>query len=291
MKAVYFNSCLLLLSVTVFFSCTSNPVGENGISSGKSSIKGQVKLSEMLSPDNVFVWLEGFDIGTRTDAQGNFQFILPPPGAQSNSKGVTGAFMIYYYVDNYALASTQVSTQNGFFIYSTDEINDRGELRKPKFMLQRLKVSIKLSSTVFSNSELSTAPVLLRVDVALSTTTDSVVVFYPGLVNDIFGPLLFRNVETNDIQIVGSQITAVVSSALDTLKNNKPLFRSMVLEMTGNRFASGQYEVMPYVLVHDQFVPPNLIDSIGQNVKKLGPDYIELPIKREGSERFLTITD
>ena len=280
-----------MLTVMALLSCTSNPVGESGISSGRSAIQGQVKLSNFLSPDNVYVWLEGFDIGTRTDEQGNFQFMLPPPAAQSNAKGVTGAFRIYYYVDNYALASTQVSIQNGFFVYSTDEINGQGELRKPKFMLQRLKVSTKLSSTVFSNSELSNTPVLLRVDVALSTTDDSVVVFYPGLANNVFGPLLFRNVDTNDIQIVGSQITSLVASALDTLKNNKPLFRTMVLEMSGNRFASGQYEVIPYVLVHDQVVPADLIDSIGQNVKELGSDYIKLPIKREGSERFLTIMD
>lgn len=289
------RKCALLgcsgLLLFLVWGCTSSPVGEQTIDGGNNSIQGTVQLSNNLAPDDVYVWLEGFNLGTRTDEQGNFQFILPPSAAQGNADGVTGAFNLYFFVENFLLRHTEVFTRKGSFVYSTDTVDEEGRLRSPMFMVRRLKTTVALTPAEFSNRNLATTRALLRVDVELSTETDTVVVFFPGLANDIFGPLLFRNIDTGEITVRSSQIAGLVNSAIDTVTNRQPIQRTMVLEVMPDEFEPGQYEVIPYLLVKDQVIPGGLLKSIGENIETFGPNYLRLPFKREGDNRVVTITE
>jgi len=285
----FLNLSRILLIACLGYGCTENPIGDNEITFGNRQITGTVQLSNNGVADNVYVWLEGFDLGTRTDEQGKFQLVLPLPSAQGTASGVSGAFLLYYYVSNFQLATTQVFTQNGFFVYSTDEINADGELIQPKFLIQKLIIDTRVQPSSYSNAEVATTPSLLRIDVRLQAINDSVAVFFPGLVGSTFGPLIFRNVESNEVTVSSSAVSGLVTSPRDTI-TVEPTIRTMSIRLGSDNFSPGTYEVIPYVLVEDGGVPNGLFNSLGSRVLEFGPDYLLLPIVREGEERFVTVT-
>jgi len=143
-----------------------------------------------------------------------------------------------------------------------------------------------------SNSEIvvveGKSDFLLRVDVTLQTVKDSTVVFFPGLLNDTFGPLIYRNIDSNKITILGSTVVTFVQSDLDTI-DTAPVIRTMVVPLFPGDLLPGEYEIIPYLLVKNEEIPESLIDSLGEDVEELGPDYLFIPMIREGNERFLKV--
>jgi len=287
------NSYSLLVSLFFVYACTQNPISDDEISSRNRTIKGEVRLSNNLRSENVYVWLDGFNLGTRTDEQGKFSLALPPLSAQDNFAGVTGAFNIYFFVANFNLQSTQVFTQNGLFVYSEGEINSNGELNQPKFLIQNLQIQTKVQPSSVSNSQIvvveGKSDFLLRVDVTLQTVKDWIVVFYPALVKDTFGPLLYRNVDSNEVTILGSTVATLVESDLDTV-DMAPGKRTMVVPLFPDDLLPGEYEIIPYLLIKNEEIPEPLIGSLGEDVEELGPDYLFIPMIREGNERFFKVS-
>lgn len=282
---------MVIICLAIYYGCTESPLGEDEISLGNRQIQGEVRLSNNMTPGDVYVWLEGFNIGTRTDEEGKFQIALPPPSLQTNSNGVTGAFNLYYFVANYNLTSTQIFTQNGLFVYSQGEINKDGQLNQPKFLTQNLRIETKVKPTSISISdieEMGQVPFIVRVDVILQAIKDSVIVFYPGKVQGISGPLIFRNIESDEITILKSVISGFVENDSDTI-DFVPKIRTMAILLGPNDLAAGEYEIIPYLLIKNGEIPAQLIAGLGENVEKLGPDYLILPIRREGNERFLRV--
>lgn len=293
MKASFY--LLLLISLLFVMACTENPLdGDNEISAGNREVRGSVRLSNDNTPEGVYVWLEGFSIGTKTDANGNFKFILPPRQVQANSEGVTGAFNIYYFLGNFDLEKTEVFTRDGSFVYSTGEINARGELIQSKLLFQNLRISTTVMPTSVHTSQITVTEgktdFIMRVDVALQAIKDSVVVFFPGLVNSTFGPLLFRNVDTDEVKILGSTIAGLVGSDLDTITVEEEV-RTMVVPLFPDALSEGIYEVIPYLLVKKEDIPDELIRSLGPEVLELGVSYLNIPFKRKGSRRFFRVEE
>lgn len=284
-----FLNIIIALSLTIFYSCTNNPLGENEISLGNKQIRGKVQLSNNMDPEGVYVWLEAFNIGTRTEEQGDFQITLPLQASQGN--GVTGAFNIYYYVANFNLESTQVFTRNSLFVYSQGDINSNGELNNPKFLFQNLQIITRVIPSSVSPTDfesLGEAPFIVRVDVTLKATADTVVVFFPGLVKDTFGPLIFRNIDTDEIFILQSAISGFVESDLDTI-DSVPVTRTMAIGLTQEDLPKGEYEIIPYLLIRNGGIPPLLIESLGEKVEGLSESYLDIPLRREGDARFFRV--
>ncbi|MFQ5823217.1 MAG: hypothetical protein ACE5IW_09860 [bacterium] len=287
----HLTNLIVFISLVVIHGCTENPIGEVEVSAENREIRGKVQLGNNMSPASVYVWLEGFDIGTRTDEQGNFQITLPLPSSQGNPAGVTGAFNIYYFVANFNLDSTQVFTRNGFFVYSQGEVDGNGELNNPKTLFQNLRITTHVRPSSVSAADFESAAdaaFILRVDVTLEATTDTVVVFFPALVNDTFGPLIFRNITTDDVVILQSAIAGLVESDLDTI-DSVPVMRTMAIKMTLEDLPKGEYEVIPYLLIKNEDVPRLLIESLGENVEALGQGYLAMPFRREGNRRFFRV--
>lgn len=281
-----------MICVTFLYGCAKNPFGGNEISLENRQIRGKVRLSNNMKPKGVYVWLEGFNIGTRTDEQGNFQITLPQPESQGNPRGVTGAFNIYYFVANFNLDSTRVFTQNGFFVYDQGEINSNGELNNPKFLFQNLSITTSITPSSVSSVDFESVgdggAFIVRVDVTLQAIVDTVVVFFPALVNDTYGPLIFRDIDTDEIFILPSAISGLVESDLDTI-DSVPITRTMAVKMTPADLPEGEYEVIPYLLLKSQGVPHLLIESLGENVEALGRSYLNMPFRREGDRRFFRV--
>ncbi len=270
---------LALLLLYFFAGCTSSPLGENQISLGKRQLKGSVLLSDGVPPSDIYVWLDGFNIGTRTDEKGHFDLVLPAPASQAGG-GISGAFHIYYYLANYSLDSTLVGISKGEFIFGQNGVSSKGELVSPIRLPRKLKITTTAIPTFISVEELIMGtPRLVAISVELEAGNDPVTVIFPKQSGDILGPMIFRNTETNEAIFLGSTITGIPSPDTLTLQKSN-LIRLVAVPMSPNLMPFGQYELIPFLYVKDDNVPDELIRSLGDGVFFLTANFLNLPMKR-----------
>jgi len=265
----------------IFSGCTSNPFGDDDIGAGARGMSGKVQLNDGSNPEGIYVWLETFNIGTRTDTNGEFKLTLPPPAAQGGGGGIDGAFSLYFYVANYQLATAQAVTRDGEFIFDQGDINAKGELRTAKSLKKMLRIETQVDpSPVPSNYSFR-----VGVQVTLQATIDTVTVVLPsvgGLLNTIF----FRNVTSGALFKHESIINAPLESLLI---GKEPRSRTMTFSINQvPGLTPGDYEIIPYLLVAHDAVPSELITSIAADANSPGPNYLKLPFRREGEQFKIT---
>ncbi|MFQ5706322.1 MAG: hypothetical protein ACE5HO_02680 [bacterium] len=259
-----------LIALLGFSHCTGNPFGDSGIA-GKREIRGKVVLSPAASRKDIFVWLEGFNIGTRTDEGGNFQLLLPPPSSQS-SGGVDGIFNLFFYLANYELATAEVVIQDGEFVFSKGDINQDGELSSPESLSQVLSIKTEIRQNDIIKE-------LFAVIITLAAIQDSVTVVFPGSVGGLLGAVLLRNLDTGEIFIIEGTPGAMSRDVV--LIGKMPITRSLFFSLKVNPLPRGTYEVIPYLLLRHLEIPTDLILSLGDDVEGLGPNYLKIPFRRE----------
>jgi len=266
----------MLLCFT-FYSCTSNPFGGDDIAGEKRQVTGVVQLNDQGSPKDVHVWMAGFNLSARTDDQGEFQLTLPPKGSQGTPGGVNGFFNIYPFVANYRLDSVQTVVQNGVFVYAKGDINKDGKLASSRVLRRFLRISTEVLPASVPRSFAGRIGVTVTLEAA-----DSATVIFPQSLGDLLGALLIRRAGTEDITIFQTTPGAGVRDI--DLIGRAPKSRSTIFNLVQTPLAPGQYEVIPYLLIRHQKLPKGLIEGIAANVEALGPDYLKLPIRREGGQ-------
>lgn len=256
--------------------CTKNPFGEDKISPGSRQISGSVQLHDGSSPEDVYVWLEGFNIGTYTDKAGDFNLILPSKSGYGTSSGLSGIFNLFFYIANYQLDSSLAIVQEGEFVYARGDINKDGRLSVPKVMRRFLRINTLVEpSSVASNY---TNPI--GVAVTLTATIDSSTVIIPKSVGGLLGAILVKKTDSQEVIIYESAPLAGTRAVV--LVGLSPRIIGMTFNLLLQPLAPGNYEVIPYLLIAHEATPEYLIESIGPNVEKLGPNYLKIPFQREG---------
>lgn len=265
---------LILLFLSGLFHCTELPYGGNEISSGHRKISGKVELHDGGSPENVYVWLSNFDIGTRTDKAGEFTIILPPKSVQA----VSGTFTLYYYIANYLLASSEVVTRDGEFVYDQGDINKKGQLCLPKVLRRFLSVTTSVSPSSVTENYTET----IKVTVSLRATIDSVTVIIPGSSGYTLGAVFIRKLDSPGVFIYES--IPGLAPRRQLMIGSVPTTLKMTFNLVMKPLAKGKYEVVPYVLPAHQKIPVGLMQSIGADVEGLNTNYLNIPFRREGGE-------
>jgi len=280
MKAKQSFARMLVIGIFLvgFLSCTELPFGGNEISSGHRQIRGKVKLHDGSSPDNVYIWLSSFNIGTYTDKTGEFKLTLPPKSSMGSSGGISGTFDLYFYIANYKLASSQVVVRDGEFAYSRGDINKDGEIYETKVLRRFLRINTALSPASVSTNYTGS----IEAKVTLQATIDSATVIVPESVGGMLGAIFVKKIDSHEVFTYKSvPITGTSSKFLVGLTSRS---LNMTFNLILNPLPPGKYEVIPYLLIAHETIPEGLIESIGSNVKKLHPDYLNIPFKREGGE-------
>lgn len=274
------NVATVVIAVTILWSCTSNPFGDDEISGGNRIISGIVELSDSLNPEGVYVWLESFNVGTRVDEQGNFQISLPPPGSQSSSGGVSGVFNLYFYVANFNLVIKPVVVRNGLFVYSQGAINKDGEFVNP-ILINRI---LSIETVMAPDTVQSDTGSVISARVNLQAIKDTVTVFFPLTVGDKLAPLIFKNIDTGETKIIdrftfgGVELSDFITVKIETRT------RLFVRILSPGDLPIGKYEVIPYMFVIHEEVPGELFNTLGDDVKELGSNYLEIPFRREDGQ-------
>jgi len=281
---------IFFCSAWLIVGCVSSPFDESEIKPVNRSISGRVRLSNQISPDDVHVWLDGFDVSARTDAEGAFHFVFPATVIESNERGLSGSFNLYYYLANFKLEKTSIVIVNGELIYASEQIGSGGELKKPQLLVQQMEANTIVEPQMVWYSDMPNGDTnfqTIEIKASFRTFQDTSIIYFPTRVGKKTGPLLFRNIETNEVTILSSLIDNFVFTQYDTV-TSIPLERIFQLNLTPDDLAPSTYEVIPYFRVVNSDVPDGLIESLGEDVLKLSPDYIMMPVKRVG-RRLLTL--
>ncbi|MGH7450649.1 MAG: TonB-dependent receptor [bacterium] len=253
--------------------CTSNPFGGDEITGGNRQISGNHILKDKSSPERIYVWLEGFGLNAWTNNRGEFQINLPP-ASQGPAGGVDGVFTLYFYLANYSLQSTTVITRKGEFVYSKGEIDKNGRLTAPKELEKFLEISTEVNPDSISTNFAG----IVEVNVTLRASRDSATVIFPSSLNRPLGAIILRR--------IGSEGILVFQSVVGDFRRNKeivgfvPVTRKMAFTLVSNALSAGEYEVIPHMLISHEYVPPDLIASLGGNVNEPGPNHLNIPFRR-----------
>ncbi|MDQ7065264.1 MAG: hypothetical protein Q9P90_13595 [candidate division KSB1 bacterium] len=123
--------------------CTENPFfKDDSISQPHRTIAGSVRLSDGLSPDGVFIWLEGHDLTATTDTHGRFSLTLPPPVTQAGDAYPDGVFRVFYFLANYYLETARVKIRKGEFLRAQADVTAKGELAPDKILQKFLRIEV-----------------------------------------------------------------------------------------------------------------------------------------------------
>jgi len=263
----------LILIFWVITNCTSNPISDDEIGTSNRQIQGRVDLSSQQTPDNVFIWLEGFGIVTKTDVEGKFGLTLPTPSAQSFG-GASGFFKLYYFLANFHLDTSSVLVKDGEFVYSSADINSEGELKTPQILRQCLRIETQVSPSVVLENSFTGS---IEITTIFSAVLEPVTLIIPKTIGGVIGAALIKNIETGSARIVLSNPGIEADETVRV--GQTPVVRKMSFNFSINRLPKGKYEIVPYFLIKHREIPADLWLKIGEDLEQLGQNYLKVPVK------------
>jgi len=265
----------ILLFVSANMQCTDNPLFTGGdIIPGNSHISGRISLSDQMEPENILVWLEGFDIAVKTDINGDFDMTLPVPAQQPNN-GLTGVYNLYFYVADYWLNAAELVVLNGYVEDSKGIIGENGVLKETIELEKMLtiftdlepdKISETYSGTIFCRIFLQAArdSVSVITHIEEDLVTASFIVPQAGAVSEM---IQYERTPVNpSVQLIGTEQKVWI----------------MRIEFEQGMLREGDYEVVPYIVAMQPYIPPGLMNRLGNNVQQFDPAFLTIPFKRGG---------
>ncbi len=282
----------LIISPFVLIQCTSNPLDSDQISSKYREITGQVKLSDKISPDNVYLYLEGLDVGTYSDAEGKFELQIPSPNSQSGG-GLTGAFNLYYFSANYKLDSAKVVLHKGQIQLDKGDLNADGEIKTIKTLQKLANVKINLDPKLFpvpaeNNNIIAEIcnfntgwekPMSVILDI--NTLNESVVVQYPNLPQGPTALVYLEKIGTDQKTIYTFSVKEVPGEINLMTESLSHEARTWITgyQINEGDLPVGTYRVMPYFLIHQSGVPDELLNNLLSDLENPAQGVLNIPMK------------
>ena len=273
----FFKPVLISLGVIVFF-CTKNPLFKDKEITG-NAVKGKVALEGRQSAENVFVWLEGYNVGTFTGQNGAFQLDLST--SSQSSGGMSGQYKLFFYVNNYQLDSASVVLVNGNIQASTGDLDNNGALKQTVLLNKALDIDVEVTpaalSTSFSDS--------LHITVTLQAYPDSVLI--TSKIRDALylAAVFIRQSGNNEnIRLVdqgGALYTKIPIYKEYKVPNYKRQY-FMTIPFDAKEYSAGEGEIIPYILVTPVNLPAGLLRNLTRNYQELNTDFLNIPIVRSG---------
>ncbi|UCF65397.1 MAG: hypothetical protein JSW33_06090 [bacterium] len=272
----------ILLFMWVIFiiglHCTENPFYKNPEEvKTQRTVTGHVLLNDQSTPDSIFVWLEEFDIGTYSDANGIFSMRLPPPEKQAGG-GVDGIFNLFFYVSNFRIDSVRLAVKNGEFVYGSADINSQGVLIQPVVLQKLLEIETVVSPDTFTSCYDKFVIVKLRLKAFFPQVNIAALTDYE---QNISGIILKRNrSEEALVTIIRSHMSQLNTQI--TISGFKEYISYYKYDYCS--FPAGDYEIIPFLWVEQPTIPPELFENLGISPHQISLDYLRIPVKRQGGE-------
>ncbi len=268
-----------IIILFIGLSCTFNPFfKDENIEAVK--ISGQIGLADNVSPEGVYVWLEGFNISETTDMDGNFSMTLPSPEAQGLGSDFSGKLAIFFYLANYGIDSTIILFANGRLLKDQSSIDNNGHIIDKTILNNLVNIETLIEPEIIDFKENNT----FHITIILKAFQETVSV---GSLRELLPPgsgfvrtgLIiepFDNPNANTIFIDRPE------SFLwnDVLFANTEQTWVLNISVNPDAFTRGGYRVIPYILVRQDGIPESLINSISSHINEFCADYLQLPMKR-----------
>jgi hypothetical protein len=261
-------------------ACEDNPFfGDDKIP--EREITGRVSLQFSENHSEIYVWLEGTELITQTDENGDFKMPLPTPSEQGTGSIVTGTYKLYFYLANYRLEYVTIELLNGEVVEDLSTISKEGELKR----IVSLKNILTLDTKISPQSYILTEDDSITVNVKLNSNKPEVFINTIVRVYDRgyvvrTGFLIYNDnhqlIQSIDIEGSKKRREAVMSPRKEWTAEfplNKSFYSS-----------NGEYNVIPYIVVDRSDVPPKLESLIGANQKSFDQNFILYPLKRTGGK-------
>jgi len=270
---------LLLISV-IILSCTSNPFFKDDQIKSEQ-ISGQILLNDETTPDNIYVWLEGFNLSTLTDSQGRFTLSIPSPETRGLGSNFNGEVNLYFYVANYYIDSTTIIFANGRLLEDQETINTDGELRLIRTLRKFADVETFVDRSETDSNMIKTIVTITSLDYNRTVKSLRELLKYPAT-GFIRTGLIIESLENSQLQIFIDRPESFLWS--DVLLAATPQEWRYDVDLDIFDLPAGQYRIVPYLLFPQNGIPDALLESIASTVEKFDKDYLLLPLKREGGE-------
>ena len=247
-------------------------------------ITGNVLTENNQTNVPVSVWLETFDLYTTTDSVGDFSFSIT--NSQTPNGSMNGPVNLYFFIHNYELDSATVYFTNGNFSKEQTDFSEDGELLNPVEMKKILSGDVLLH---FNNNSIQNLDTL-RVSVNLETHTAVSIDTYKYILqedgSDFHSGLFFRPLPDNETVSIYrfSGTDQFGNSVEDQLRNltydaNESITWTYYLLSDSLNLSSGDYEVLPYLLIRHDQIPIGLTEAHGgDSALTLSTYFLDLPI-------------
>jgi hypothetical protein len=275
------NKTIVFLLISLF-SCTSNPFWDDS-GTIEMKITGKVITENNQTNVPVSVWLETFDLYTTTDSVGYFSISIN--NSQTSYGSMNGPVNLYLYIHNYELDSVTVYFTNGMFSKEQTDFSEDGELLNPVEMKKILSGEVILH---FNKNSIQTRDTL-RVSFNLETHSVVSIDTYKYILqedgSDFHSGLFFRSLTDNETVTIYrfSGTNQFGNSVDDQLRNlayekDESITWTYYLLSDSLNLSSGDYEVLPYLLIRHDQIPIGLIDAHGgDSVLTLSAYFLDLP--------------
>ncbi len=276
-KIIFIPGILLL----IFNACEENPLDESTITPESRQITGAVQLVNQPEHSGIYIWLEGFNLGTYTDGAGEFQLTLPSTEVSGSTGSINGVFHLYFYIANYAIATAEIVVQDGLYLPSHADLDADGRLNGVRTLLKILNIR----TTVEPDSIIINQQATVVVKVFLQAVHDTVEVSLPKLIDVTGGPLILQDIHSEQTYIndmdagdTGRSIEAIGPDVREW---------DLAFVVEPEILPEGEYEVIPYFLILQEGIPDRLIRTLGPRAHELGPEFVRIPYRRDGGEFWI----
>ena len=275
------NKTIIFLLISLF-SCTSNPFWDDS-GTIEMKITGKVITENNQTNVPVSVWLETFDLYTTTDSVGYFSISIN--NSQTSYGSMNGPVNLYLYIHNYELDSVTVYFTNGMFSKEQTDFSEEGELLNPMELKKILSGEVKLHFNENSIQNRDTLRVSFNLEThsAVSIDTYKYILQWDG--SDFHSGLFFRLLTDNGTVTIyrfngTDQFGNDVEDQLRNLsyEENESITWTYYLLSDNIELSSGDYEVLPYLLIRHDKIPDGLIEALGgDSVLTFSEHFLNLP--------------
>ena len=270
----------ILAVLFLMYTCTENPFFDETIDiPNRITVEGTVLLNDDSAPVDIYVWMERFNLSTYTDASGYFKFKLPDPRLQPGG-GMNGVYSIYYYVANYRVKTSTLLLLNGQIEYGKGDVNKDGRIKQTVILpkLIDIKTEITPREIAYDNKD------PLDIKITLDVKVDSLRV---ATYQRITGQTSCVIIKPKGASIDSAFILQGAGTDLrDEWIRDKTVWLMRYWFSVGF-FPVGEYEFSPYIIIYQDNLPQELLDSIDDELLSLSYRYLNLPIKQQIG--FLTV--
>ncbi|MFZ5518978.1 MAG: hypothetical protein ACOY90_20265 [Candidatus Zhuqueibacterota bacterium] len=273
-------SMLFFAGILIALACTKNPFGDDDISSEAQTIHGTVSLQRD-TPEGVYVWLEGFNLGTFSDTSGAFELKLP---SSSRFANLTGNFHLYFFVANYAIDTASVVIHNGEVKFALGDLDENGKLNRTIHLIKLMHIKLAAKESVFDDAIPLRDIGKVAMELTFTAIKEAVTAEFPRKTE---GPLCIifmqRISPDNDIQkMVLTNPLALESDLASDNITTDPRYWTGSFNKRTLELPIGAYKITPYCLIHQPGLPDALVKNFCRDKNNPTIDFVNLPMKIEG---------